>query len=102
MSRIEKRLEKFCNPASKQDIPREDLDSILNYYFPGLWSFGDTRGSHNFRIYHPKFKDYPEVYGAEGMLTIPTSGGKKVKFFYLRMLCKAIELIKENEGEKES
>lgn len=95
MSRIEKRLEKFCNPKFKQEIPRDDLESILNHFFPNSWSFGDTRGSHNYRIWHEKFKEYPEKYGNEGLLTIPTSGGKKIKFFYLRMLCDAIKLIKE-------
>ncbi|AFH49637.1 Hypothetical protein IALB_1931 [Ignavibacterium album JCM 16511] len=95
MSRIGKRLEKFCNPNFKQEIPRDDLESILNHFFPNSWSFGDTRGSHNYRIWHEKFKEYPGKYGNEGMLTIPTSGGKKIKFFYLRMLCEAIKLIKE-------
>ena len=50
MSRIEKRLEKFCNPNAKQDILRDDLNSILNHYFPGQWTFGETRGSHNYRV----------------------------------------------------
>ncbi|MEM4625716.1 MAG: hypothetical protein QXJ28_03070 [Candidatus Pacearchaeota archaeon] len=95
MSRIEKRLEKFCNPNYKQEIPRDDLESILNHFFPDSWSFGDTRGSHNYRIWHEKFKEYPEKYGTEGMLTIPTTGGKRIKFFYMRMLCEAIKLIKE-------
>lgn len=95
MSRIEKRLEKFCNPNFKQEIPRDDLEPILNHFFPNSWSFGDKRGSHNYIIWHEKFKEYPEKYGSEGLLTIPTSGGKKIKFFYLRMLCEAIKLIKE-------
>jgi hypothetical protein len=102
MSRIKKRLEKFCNPDSKQDIPRDDLDSILDHYFPGLWTFGATRGSHNYRIFHPIFKQFPVEYGQEGILTIPTTGGKKVKFFYLKKLCNAIELIEEHKSEKES
>lgn len=95
MSRIEKRLEKFCNPNYKQEIPRDDLESILNYFFPNSWSFGETRGSHNYRIWHEKFKEYPDKYSSEGLLTIPTSGGKKIKFFYLRKLCETIKLIKE-------
>jgi hypothetical protein len=96
MSRIEKRLEKFCNPAFKQEIPRTDLNSILDHYFPNQWTFGETGGSHNYRIKHPRFKEHPEFYGPEGVLIIPTTGGKRIKFFYLRMLCKAVELIKES------
>ena len=102
MSRIEKRLEKFCNPNAKQDILRDDLNSILNHYFPGQWTFGETRGSHNYRVYHPRFKEFPDEYGSEGVLTIPTTGGTKIKFFYLKKLCKAIDLIKEEESEKGS
>lgn len=102
MSRIEKRLEKFCNPASKQDIPKEDLDSILNHYFPGQWTFGETRGSHNYRISHPCFTNFPSDYGAEGVLLIPTKHGQSVKHFYLKNLCKAIDRIKEYDIEKES
>jgi hypothetical protein len=102
MSRIEKRLEKFCNPASKQDIPREDLDSILNHFFPDQWSFGDTRGSHNYRVFHPKFKEFPEDYGQEGMLLIPTKHGQKIRHQYLKDLCKAIERIKEFQSDEKS
>ena len=94
MSRIEKRIQKWRNPAFKQNVPKEDLYSVLDYYFEGKWSYGGQRGSHIFKISHPLLKGLPE-YGPDGDLTIPVSKGRTVKFFYLRKLIKVIDFITE-------
>lgn len=97
MSKIEKLLKKLCNPAYKQNVRKEELESILNHFFEGQWTFGEISGSHNYRIYHPYFKNFPEKFGPEGFLTIPVSGGKFIKHFYIKVLCRFINEIKEIE-----
>ncbi|MCX8057526.1 MAG: hypothetical protein N3F03_07960 [Ignavibacteria bacterium] len=96
MSKIEKLLNKLCNPAYKQNVRKEELETILNHFFKDQWTFGETSGSHNYRIYHPYFQNFPE-YGPEGFMTIPVSKGQFIKHFYMKRLCKVIEIIRELE-----
>ncbi|MCR4416207.1 MAG: hypothetical protein WHV63_03120 [Ignavibacteria bacterium] len=95
MSKIEKLLKKLCNPAYKQNVRKEELESILNYFFPNSWTFGEISGSHNYRIYHPFFKERPSVFGPEGFMTIPVSKGQFIKHFYIKKLCDVIKQIEE-------
>jgi hypothetical protein len=97
MSRIEKRLEKWRNPNNKQEVPKDDLESVLNHFFPEMWNSSKT-GSHNYQIKHPMFKKYPDIYSYEGVLTIPTKGGQKIKHYYIKSLLQAIDLITEVEN----
>ena len=96
MSRIEKRIEKWRNPNFKQNVPVDDLFSVLDKYFPGSYIYGGKRGSHIFKVWH-KLLIGQIGYGPEGDFTIPTSGGKHVKHFYLKALVKTIDIIKEEE-----
>ena len=96
MSKIEKRIEKWRNPRFKQNVPVNDIYSVLNLYFPESWSYGESRGSHIIRVWH-KFLVGHEGFGPEGDFTIPTTGGKHIKHFYLKTLVKAIDILKEYE-----
>ncbi len=90
MHKIEKKLQKWRN--SKQDVPKEELYSVLNHFFPEMWTYGGRTGSHIFKITHPQLKGLPE-YGIDGDFIVPVSGGQRVKYFYLKKLIKTIELI---------
>lgn len=96
MSKIDKRIQKWKN--SKQETRKEEIEPVLNYYFPNMWTYGAGTGSHNYKITHPKLKGI-QGFGPDGDLTIPTIGGQKIKHFYLKNLVKAIEIISK---EKES
>lgn len=95
ISKIEKLLQKLCNPAYKQNVREEEHGSTLNYYSENQWTYGKQSGSHNYRIYHSYFRNFPEEFGPEGFMTIPVSKGQFIKHFYLIKLCKIIEAIKE-------
>jgi len=92
MSKIEKRIQKWRN--IKQPIPKDDVFSILNAYFPGSWSYGGKTGSHIFKVSHPLLKGDPD-FGKDGDFTICTIGGQKIKPVYIKLLLKAIDIIKE-------
>ncbi len=94
MSRIEKRISKWKNHQFKQDVPVDDLFSVLDYFFPGSYKYGETRGSHIIKVWHECLKGVPG-FGPDGDFTIPTKGGKKVKHFYLKDLVKAIDIVRE-------
>lgn len=98
MSKIEKRVESWR--TGKQPVPKEKLESVLNHYFSGCWWQSGKSGSHIFKISHPVIS---QMAGSNsyGDLTIPVSGGQKVKPIYLKKLVKAIDLIKEQENECE-
>lgn len=95
MPKIEKKLQKWRN--SRQDVPKEELISVLNYYFPDMWTYGGKTGSHIYKISHPKLKGLLE-YGLDGEFVIPVSGGQRVKHFYLKKLIKTIELVEEQKS----
>ena len=101
MSKIEKKLNKWRNPAFKQEVNKDEIDSILNHYFPGQWSFGDTRGSHNYKISHLILKGN-QNYGPDGDYMIPVKGGQKIKHFYLKELIQIIDMIEEEKSEEKS
>lgn len=96
MSRIKKRIEKWRNPRFKQTVPINDLIAVLDYYFPNSYEIGGRRGSHIIRIQHDLLKGNSD-FGPEGVFTIPTTGGKHVKHFYLKELTKIIDLIYGDE-----
>lgn len=94
MPKIEKKLLKWGN--SKQEVQKEELFSVLNYYFPEMWTYGGGTGSHVFKISHPKLKGL-SGYGLDGDFVIPVTGGQRVKHFWLKKLLKTIELITEEQ-----
>ncbi len=96
MSRIEKRIKKWKNPSFKQEVPVKEVIAVLNHFFPNSFSYGETRGSHIIKVWHKCLENIPD-YGLEGDFIIPTTGGNKVKHFYLKTLVKSIEIIKECE-----
>lgn len=98
MSKVEKRVEKWR--TGKQPVPKDSLESVLNHYFPGCWSKSGKGGSHIFKISHPVIAQMADS-NLYGDLTIPVSGGQKVKPIYLKKLLKAIDLLKEQESESE-
>ncbi len=96
MSRIEKRIRKWRNPSFRQDVPLEDIFTVLNTFFPDSYEFGGKRGSHIITVWHDCLKGESN-FGIDGDFTIPTTGGKKIKHFYLKKLIEAIDIIKECE-----
>jgi hypothetical protein len=93
MSQIEKRLERWKN--SKQPVPKEEIESVLDHYFSGKWEFSGKGGSHNYKIIDERLSSNTDF--AFGALTIPVRGGQKILQCYLLKIIKAIEIIKEIE-----
>ncbi|MCX8055825.1 MAG: hypothetical protein N3A67_09210 [Ignavibacteria bacterium] len=92
MTKIEKKLQKWKN--SKQEVRKEEIEPVLNKYFPNMWTYGSSRGSHIYKVSHPKLIGFLD-YGPNGEFTIPTTGGQRIKHWYLKKLLKAIEIITE-------
>ncbi|MBU0712650.1 hypothetical protein KKA87_12150 [bacterium] len=95
MSKVEKRVEKWR--TGKQPVPKDSLESILNHYFSGYWSQSGKGGSHIFKISHPVIAQMVDS-NSDGDLTIPVSGGQKVKPFYLKKIVRAIDLLNQMEN----
>jgi hypothetical protein len=91
MADIEKRIKSWIK--SKPNIPRRDLEAVLNRYFPG-WKSGSGT-SHIYKIFHEKLVDNPNYFN--GHFVIPVTSGKTIKPVYIKQLLKAIEIIKEKE-----
>ncbi len=94
MTRREKILEKWQR-ATDENI--DTVEAVLGYY--GFTCVSNKGGSHK-TFYHPKlveaYTQDPialEDFGPEGLLTIPISGGKRVKGIYLRNMLKALSLV---------
>ncbi len=94
MSRIEKRLIKWKNPAFRQEVPKNEIESILDKYFPAEWTYGETRGSHNYKITADRLKGHP-LCGVDGDFIIPVKGGQKIKPVYIKQLVKIIDELGE-------
>ncbi len=92
MPNVSKKIQKWRN--SKQEVRREEIESVLEHYFPGMWSFGSKTGSHVYKITHPKLKGVPG-YGVDGDFSIPTTGGQRIKHWYLKKLIQAIDIVSE-------
>jgi hypothetical protein len=90
MDKVEKTLQRWRN--SKQEVRVEELFPVLNRFFPDSWDYGGQRGSHVIKVTHPLLKGIPG-YGPDGDFCVPTRGGQKVVFFYLKLVLKSIELI---------
>lgn len=90
MSRLGKRIEKWRNPAFRQDVPKNEIESILDKYFPGEWTYGEAGGSHNYKITSAKFKGHPN-FGPGGDFIIPVKGGQKIKPVYIKQLISIID-----------
>lgn len=95
MSRIEKRIEKWRNSAFRQDVPKNEIESILDKYFPDEWTYGETRGSHNYKITSAKLKGHPYC-GLGGDFVIPVKGGQKIKPIYIKQLVSIIDELGED------
>jgi hypothetical protein len=98
MSKVEKRVTSWR--TGKQPVPKDDVESVLNHYFPGCWSQSEKSGSHIFKISHPVIAQMADS-NPYGDLTIPVSGGQKVKPIYLKKLVKAIDLLNQQESKSE-
>lgn len=92
MSKIEKTLQKWKN--SKQEVRKEEIEPVLNNYFPNMWTYGGSTGSHIYKITHPRLAGI-SGYGPNGEFTIPVTGGQRIKHWYIKKLLKAIEIITE-------
>ncbi len=97
MSRIEKILERWSN--SKQEALIDEVYKILDHYFSGNWYKTGKGGSHNIRVQSDLLKGKND-FGVDGDFTIPVKG-RLVKYYYLRNILKAIEIIEEEEDENE-
>ncbi len=92
MTKHEDRIEKW--KGSNQNVPKSDLEPVLDEYFPG-WEEKKGKGtSHRYKLKNSILANYSGY--PYGCLTIPISGGQSIKPVYMKKLVKAIAKIKEN------
>lgn len=80
------------------DAKLSDVMLVAEYYFEEELVLNNTTGSHQIKIEHPSFKNYPDL--SKGILTIPTVSGRYVKKYYIKILLIAIELKLDYDNEK--
>ena len=90
-------IEKWLN-ATPSDESADVVERALVTYF-GSESVKKTSGSHQFRIKHPALADLPG-FGIGGYLSIPVTGGKRVKGYYLKRIAQAVRRMEEAESEQ--
>ena len=91
MTKFDDRIEKWRR--SNQNVPKSDVVSVLNEYFPG-WEEKKGKGtSHYFKLKNMILADYSGF--PFGCLTIAVRGGQIIPF-YMKKLVKAIDILKEN------
>ena len=72
------------------------VERVLEHYFGPESVKNNAGGSHQFRVKHRLLEDLPG-FGIGGYLSIPISGGKRVKGYYLKRIAQAIKKIEEAE-----
>ena len=90
MGKAEKLIEIW--KTSKQPASKQELETVLNHFFQGRWEY---RKKHDYRVNLPGSIKMDEYFGPGSHLTIPSSGGKSIKYVYLKKLLKAIEILEE-------
>jgi len=79
--------------STPADAPADEVERVLVAFF-GRDSVKKASGSHQYRIKHPALADLPG-FGIGGYLSIPISGGKRVKGYYLKRIAQAIQHLEE-------
>jgi len=76
--------------------------SVCNHFFQHA-SYGGsgTKGSHNIKIEDEGLADFPGSH-PRGEMTIPITGGQRVKKYYLKRIIEAVEHIKAKKSQKEN
>jgi hypothetical protein len=88
MSTRKKTLENWKYRTPKEEV-RDTVIAIIDYYFSGKY----TQSSSSHIMIKDKRLQEHGVTDIVGVLTVPISGGQKVKGFYLKRLVRAIEII---------
>ncbi len=82
--------------ATPADESAGVVERLLKHHFGSDAVKRSAGGSHQFRIKHPALADLPG-FGLGGYLSIPISGGQRVKGYYLRRIAQAIKRTEEAE-----
>ena len=85
--------------AAPGDESASHVEVVLRHYFGADSVKKAVRSSHQFRIKDARLTDLPG-FGIGGHLTIPISGGQRVKKVYLKRIALAIAHIKQSEAER--
>ena len=90
-------IDRWLN-ATPADEPAHVVEQLLVAYF-GRESVKKNASSHQYRIKHSALADLPG-FGIGGYLSIPVTGGKRVKGYYLKRIAQAIRHMEETESEQ--
>ena len=88
MSNRKKILEQWKLHTPKDEV-KDTVIAVIEYYFSGKYN---QSGTSHIMIKDKRLQEHG-VTDIAGVLTIPISGGQKVKGVYLKKLVKAIETI---------
>lgn len=88
------RLFKKWSKNIPTDARVQEVKTLLNHYFNGLWNQWKT--SH-IVVRCEKLKAFPD-YQPYGEISVPVKGGQKVKGYYIKELIKAIGILEELGG----
>lgn len=88
MSKIRKILKRW-KAGGKQSVPKEEVISVLNRYFPCNHKY--KSGSH-IVVWHKSLKGLGE-FGEQGLFTVVIEGGQKVAYLYVKRLVNVIEYL---------
>ncbi|MBI2843894.1 MAG: hypothetical protein HYX78_10885 [Armatimonadetes bacterium] len=91
-------IEKWLNNAPI-DESVDVVKSVLLRFFGSDAICKGTGDSHQLRVKHPALRDLPG-FGQFGHLSIPVTGGRRVKGYYLRRIAQAIKHLEEIEKEE--
>ncbi|MCL5105533.1 MAG: hypothetical protein M1133_15670 [Armatimonadetes bacterium] len=78
----------------------ERVEAVLVHFFGESSIKRGAGSSHQFRIKDSRLADLPG-FGIGGHLTIPVSGGQKVKRPYLKRIAQAVKHIRHVEASNE-
>lgn len=90
-------VERWLNTTPSEESA-DVVERVLVAHF-GSESVKKTSGSHQYRIKHPALADLPG-FGVGGYLSIPVTGGKRVKGYYLKRIAQAIQTLEGAESEQ--
>ncbi|MDQ7831577.1 MAG: hypothetical protein RDU30_07590 [Desulfovibrionaceae bacterium] len=82
------------------DAPREQVGGILEYFFPGQYTW-QTGGSSHYIVRDERLKNMKEC-GPGGEFSIPVRSGKRVIRVYLKRLVEVIDFIEQRVNHEDT
>ena len=81
------------------EVPKEDVEKVVEAYFPGLYQYPEGKGSHWLRVSDPVLKMLQEkgfdTGTLGGVLSFSHTKGRRVKQYLVKNLVDAITLKEE-------